>query len=374
MFDILKSFIYTIPGWRTRRKIVVIESDDWGSIRMPSREVYEKCLKAGYPVDTIAYERYDSLLSQDDIELLFEILTSFRDSNGNHPVFTANCVVANPDFDKIKESKFEHYHYELITDTFKRYPKHENNFQLWRDGLAKKIFYPQFHAREHLNVSRFIKALQEGDSVAHWGFENQMPGSISRDGSTKGNPFVVATAFDSDLDKKAKLEIYMDGLGIFEKLFGYKSESIIPTNYIWSPDYDESVNKMGVQYFQGNRTMIEPLGDGEKRYHRHYLGQRNRWKQIYLVRNVLFEPSMHKLNISDPVDHCLRDMDIAFRMRKPAIISSHRINYVGFIDERNRDTNLRYLKQVLTRALDRWPDIEFMTSCDLGHAILNEHS
>ncbi|NTW32234.1 MAG: hypothetical protein HGB12_06370 [Bacteroidetes bacterium] len=29
-----------IPGWRTDRKILVIESDDWGSIRMPSKETY----------------------------------------------------------------------------------------------------------------------------------------------------------------------------------------------------------------------------------------------------------------------------------------------------------------------------------------------
>ena len=27
-----------LPGWRTSRKIVVIESDDWGTIRMPSNK------------------------------------------------------------------------------------------------------------------------------------------------------------------------------------------------------------------------------------------------------------------------------------------------------------------------------------------------
>jgi len=31
--------VANIPGWRTDRKIVVIESDDWGAIRMPSKEV-----------------------------------------------------------------------------------------------------------------------------------------------------------------------------------------------------------------------------------------------------------------------------------------------------------------------------------------------
>ena len=36
-----------IPGWCTNRKIVVIESDDWGSIRMSSLEAFKKLLKAG---------------------------------------------------------------------------------------------------------------------------------------------------------------------------------------------------------------------------------------------------------------------------------------------------------------------------------------
>jgi len=29
----LHRYIANIPGWRTNRKIIVIESDDWGSIR-----------------------------------------------------------------------------------------------------------------------------------------------------------------------------------------------------------------------------------------------------------------------------------------------------------------------------------------------------
>ena len=40
--------LLNVPGWRTNRHIVVIESDDWGSIRMPSKEVYDKLLKEGY--------------------------------------------------------------------------------------------------------------------------------------------------------------------------------------------------------------------------------------------------------------------------------------------------------------------------------------
>lgn len=42
-------------GWRCCRKIVVIESDDWGSIRTSSREAYDRLVAAGYPMGRSAF-------------------------------------------------------------------------------------------------------------------------------------------------------------------------------------------------------------------------------------------------------------------------------------------------------------------------------
>jgi len=366
----LGKHLVNIPGWRTNRKIVVIESDDWGSIRMPSREVYEKCLRDGYPVDKNAYERYDSLASEEDLSLLFDLLKSFKDKNGNHPVITANCVVANPDFKKIRESNFETYHYELITETFKRYPKHNKNFALWKQGLDEKIFFPQFHAREHLNVSMFMNALQKGDKDVLWGFENEMPGSIRKSNQRSGNYFVEATHYHTEEEKTNKLEIYLEGLAIFEKLFGYKSQSVIPANYTWSKDYNQALAEKGVKYIQGIRKMREPVPGKKSIYTNRWPGKVNQFSQIDLVRNVTFEPSLS--NSPDLTGSCLKEIDIAFRMRKPAVISSHRINYVGYIDEKNRDKNLQLLKHILENVIKRWPDIEFMTTVELGKIIEND--
>src|SRR5690554_3899588 len=94
-------------GWRTNRKIVVIESDDWGSIRMPNKIVFERMLKLNYDVHRCNYSRYDTLASQQDFSHLFDVLSSFKDGNGNHPIITANTIVANPDFEKIRENDFQ---------------------------------------------------------------------------------------------------------------------------------------------------------------------------------------------------------------------------------------------------------------------------
>ena len=100
---------------------------------------------------------------------------------------------------------------------------------------------------------------------------------------------------------------------------------------------------------------------------RHYLGQRSKNGQRYLVRNCFFEPSENQYK--SWVESCLREIDISFRWRKPAIISIHRVNFIGFINPKNRDLNLPQFEQLLYEILKKWPDVEFMTSDQLGDLI-----
>ena len=370
MVKSFKKIITNIKGWRTNRKIIVIESDDWGSIRMPSKEVYNKSINNGYKVNLNPYERYDSLASEEDLTLLFDLLSKFKDKNGNHPIITANCVVANPDFDKIEESDFSQYHYELITETFKKYPKHSNNFNLWLEGKKHQLFFPQFHAREHLNVSLFMKDLRSRNKDVLFGFANKMPGSIPKLEPQKGNDYVEATCYHSEIDKQEKLSIYLEGLDLFEELFGYKSLSIIPPNYTWNDDFNQSISEKGVMFIQGMRKMREPIIDNGFKFNSRFLGMRNSVGQIALVRNVSYEPSL-KIE-SAIVNRVIEEISIAFAMGKPAIISSHRLNYVGFIDEKNRYSTLKLLDEILKRVLKKWPEVEFFNSADLGKIIFDE--
>lgn len=60
-------------------------------------------------MDSNRFDKFDTLESNEDLEKLFDILLSFKDHNGNHPVITAVTNIANPEFDKIRENNFEHY-------------------------------------------------------------------------------------------------------------------------------------------------------------------------------------------------------------------------------------------------------------------------
>jgi len=370
LFNLKKSIIshlQNLPGWRTRRKIVVFESDDWGSIRMPSREVYNSLLKEGYKVDQDPFMKYDNLADEDDLSGLFEVLSSVKDSNGRFAKFTANTIVANPDFERIKASDFSSYYYEPFTETLSRYPNHSNSFSLWKEGMAAGIFHPQFHGREHLNVDRWMKALQGKDKIITHAFNNQMI-SISSEPNEMRFGYMEALDHFSPEEKEAKPQVVEAGLRLFKEIFGFDSQSFIACCYVWDREIEKTLQNGGVKYIQGVVQQLTPALENERHYFKksfHYIGQENNLKQIYLTRNAYFEPALLGPE-TDHIGYCLQRMGAAFRMNKPAIVASHRLNYIGSIHPENRDQNLKLLNNLLIEIVNRWPDVEFMSSDELG--------
>jgi hypothetical protein len=68
------------------------------------------------------------------------------------------------------------------------------------------------------------------------------------------------------------------------------------------------------------------------------------------------------------VDKAIESIAIAFFWGKPAVISSHRINYVGGLSEDNRNNTLEQLDQLLKRIIKKWPDVQFINSEQLLEA------
>jgi hypothetical protein len=363
--------LLNVPGWKTNRRFVVIESDDWGSIRMPSREVYDDCLKNDYRVDLSPYAKFDALEDEKDLTALFDVLSKHKGVNGFPAIITANTVVANPDFEKIRNSNFTEYHYELFTDTFKNSAHHVNCFDLYAQGMSNNVFRPQFHAREHINVKRWMKALQQQQPDVLFAFNHDMAGLFPKS-AKGGNRYVVALDYDDVNDPEEKMLILKDGLDIFEKAFNFRSSSFIAPNYVWDTKYEPDLFKAGIKYLQGVTYQWEPDQSKKRNKIYHFTGQKNNRGQIYLVRNCFFEPSLLP-NKKQVVNECLERINVAFRWKKPAIIGSHRLNYIGSIHENNRTENLNLLNELLAGIVKRWPDVEFVSSDMLGDIIKKDY-
>jgi hypothetical protein len=363
-----------LSGKTTTRKIVVFESDDWGSIRMPSVETYNKLKKAGLEVDKSPYCLYDSLCSAQDMYTLYTVLQNHKDSMGNFPIITANAVVANPDFDKIKASDYQIYTYETIDETFNSYFPNEKPLEIWSQGISQKLFFPQFHGREHVNVSLWLEKLQQNDIFFLTAFEEKCWG-LSNDVYLPGTKSVQAT-FDYNLPEELNFikESVEDGLKLFKKIFGYQSKSFIPNNYIWPSELNLTLMQNGVEIMQGMKYQLLPKLHGEKKRKkiRRYNGQIIGTKPglLQTVRNVQFEPSlMHPTKKNVAVSNCLKQIQTAFFWKKPAVISTHRINFCGTLSKQNRISNLFLFNELLCEIIKKWPEVEFMTTIELANTM-----
>ncbi len=360
----LYTYMYERRGYTTDRKIVVIESDDWGSIRMPSSKVFREMVALNLDVVGRCYNENDSLATKEDMSLLFDVLSGCKDKSGNSPKITANTCVANPDFEKIKASNFEKYFYEPFVETLKRYPN--CSFDSWTEGIDQKVFIPQFHGREHLNVEKWMQELQKGNPELRACFDLQTWGIRYHNFQE-----AVLEGFMVNSEKSIRLQkvILQEGMHLFEEIFGYVSKSFIAPCYTWNPELNETLKQIGVDILQGSYSQYLSKENQVTATIHHYMGQKNEWGQTYLVRNCFFEPTQdHRLN----KEYCLRGIEKAFKLKKPAIISAHRLNFIGAIRPQNRDNNLRQFSALLQTITKLWPDVEFMSSDKLGEIMLKE--
>ena len=367
--------LYNMFGWRTKRHLVVIESDDWGTIRMPSREVYDEFIRRGIKVDRDPYCRYDNLATKHDLENLFEILQSVQDKNCHPAVITANTLSANPIFDKIKESDFTQYYFEPFTETLRRDAVHADAFEMWKQGMEAGVFHPQSHGREHLYVKKWLKTLRDGDSVTRTAFDLGTWGLTANVDPSIHEYYMGAFNSSEDSDIQEFGIIIDDALRIFKEMFGYESRSFIATTYEWNPQLEYFMLMHGIKYIQGTFQQKVPIGDdaGVKILYRGFQGTKTKAGLIRLFRNCFYEPST-KENY-DWYGDCLKRIEIAFKWGKAANISAHRVNFIGSIDSANTDRNLPQFKRLLQEIVKRWPDVEFVTSDQLGSIIeqSNQH-
>ena len=372
MFDkqLLFNNLKNIYGWKTKRKIVVFSVDDYGNIRVGSKSARDALDDLGLKTQS-RFDFYDTLETTEDLEMLFETLRCVKDKNGKHAIFTPFTVVCNIDFDKIEKDGFQKYIPEKLSDTFERLSQESSKFygsvwNIWKEGINEGIFMPQFHGREHFNVRLFNEKLLNKDK--------ELLLSLRYKSNCRIKSFEYPTvnyyaAFDFwDVEEISEFESVLDdGLRIFEELFQYKSKQFNPPAGRESKRLHEFLKSNGIHYIDSPFIKNEHLGHGKFKKELNFTGKRNKLDQLYQVRNVLFEPNDKKE--IDWVKFAFKQIEAAFRWNRPAIISSHRVNFSGYMDPKNRKEGLEALEQLLKRIVNRWPNVEFMSADQLSDLI-----
>ena len=333
---------------------------------MPTKEICTILLNKGIINSNDRYSLNDTLADKTDLDSLYEVLLSVSDCHGKPAVMTPVTNVANPDFEKIKESGFKQYFREPFTETLKRYNRDPETFNTWKKGMELGIFIPESHGREHIAVHFWLNELQKGNSRLLEAFEHGVI-SVTLDGM---NPVVSGLRpefyFDSQDQTEFLKNSITDGIGMFKQLFGYIPRAFVPSNNIFHPVFEQTVADTGVKYLFVSHLSPVPDKKGNLKLKYYRTGKKSAYGLRYYTRNCAFEPT-------DPgyagIGLTLKQIEAAFRWGKPANISTHRVNFIGTLNERNREKGLRELRSLLKAILNRWPDVEFMSSADMFKAV-----
>ena len=349
-------------GYKTPRPIIIFESDDWGGIRIPDTKTYIKLLHSGIKVDSCPYSKNDSLERKEDVDFLMNLLSS-HSSTDNKVKFTLNFNVANPDFKKIKSDYYKKYYYEVFTDTYNRYGS--KAFLSIKEGIKEGFFIPQYHGREHLNIPMWLSLIETNKHVKI-AFDNEVYALSFKACDSINIPYLAAYHPFKNYGLEEMLVVIEDGINVFENVFSIKPITFIPPVYIYEKELEKHTSKLGIKGIQGLPIRKEPT-TGKKNFR--FYNTFNNFGQVQLIRNVHFEPST-SIGI-DWVNNTLKEIQIAFKYNKPVIISSHRLNYVGGLNIKNRDTNLKLLDELLKTIIIKWPSVRFMDSASLTNEIIN---
>lgn len=365
--------IKNLPGYRTNRHIVVFLVDDYGNVRLDSTGARSKMSDAGLNV-TSRFDSFDALETREDLEILFDTLRSVTDSNGRHVVFTPFAVTRNIDFDRMAEEDYARGHFETLPVTFDKLESaqpaaYNGVWQLWQEGMEKGLLSPQFHGREHLNLKVFNEKLKEKDPYLLVSLKNRSFAGIS---GTKYSTISYTAAFDFwDFSETREFQsIISEGLNDFRQIFGRNAVHFNAPGASCHHVVNPWLKAEGVRYLDAPWLNREHLGKGKYRRSMNSTSQRTPEGLIRMVRNVVFEPGDGSGR--DWTSFTMKQIDAAFRMRKPAIISSHRVNFCGHIDPANRANGIGSLRSLLEAVVKKYPDVEFLSSADLGTIIENQ--
>lgn len=354
--------VKNLLGWRAKGKKIAFAVDDYAAVRVDSPKAWHSLRDTGLDVSR-PMDRLDAVETRQDLEALYEVLSSVGDSRGRPAVFTAYALSANPDFEAIIKQG-DCYCYESVDRTFARLAAeqpqaYEGAWAAWRQGMEAGLIRPQFHGREHFNVELVEGKLRRRSPDLLANLEHRSMAGLGKEPEMPGVGYSEAFGLSDSASLPRHREILAKGLDLFEEVWGFRSETFTPPAMKLHPSLFEVAERGGIGSIDKPLRFRRDLGGGQSRLEFNRSGRQRGQNHVTVVRNVVFEPC-REMGF-EPVSRALEQIAAAFFWGRPAIISSHRVNFVGHLDEANRKRGLDALRRLLEAIVKRWPEVEFIS-------------
>lgn len=353
--------------------LIVFQSDDWGTQRIPVG------LKISHLIsETNEFEVYDTLENEVDLEQFRDTICLINNQIVPKFKFTFNVVSGNPDFKKIRNRHYQEFFAQNLNESYEFYGYNKLKLkEQWNLLLDSKFLNFQFHSREHVNYKLWLDSIRSKDPKSCVAFDLGFWG-ISTEFTKKRNQSFMAT-WDKDLDL-LDAQNFRQGLVYFKDYFNINPISFVPNNYIFHKKNMNILEENGIISIQGKNYLIQPQNRRLFKY-RHKI-ERNMGtiekgsnSLISIVRNVQFEPSKdlfsnkHNESFTPQIDLAMNQINLAIMKGLPAVIDTHRVNYVGGRNEQNRDYGLQQLRKLVERIHNNYPDAEFISTTELTNRL-----
>lgn len=347
----IKSKLRLLTALKCAQPIVIFQSDDWGMVRSPENK--SLIPKFGEP----KIWAYDQLETVAELESLYKILSGYKDAHGNHPFIEANFVVSNPDFSATKANGYS----SIILKSISDYPE---LIDTWNEGIAKRVFLPQYHGRLHFNYNKMVELLQN-DAKSKAIFDLRIHGGLN---NYKEFGWTLHSEYQkwedgSEMPYNQLLHWIRTGMEDFKNAFGYYPQSTIAPQYVFTPTTAKAFVEAGLKIVQG--TNMQMYKKNNKRIARNIPTGSSYYKGlIALGRNIKFEPARGHTEWKYAA--VMKKCENLIQRKVPIIIDSHRINYVGKFAEEGRDELNKLIRFLLKSGC------LFLSATEFGEAIKNK--
>jgi hypothetical protein len=319
--------------WREpvlRQPVLIIESDDWG---------------AGPLVQAGALRQLSALLQR------------VRDRSGRPAVMTLGMVLEVPDGVRIAASGCTEYHALTLADS-----RFDDVRAALQDGIRAGVFAPQLHGQCHYWPPAVLAAAQTDDRVRAW-LTASAPAATEDLPSPLQSRWVDAASLPSRALASATLrQAAAAEAANYQAVFGGVPRVAVATTFVWNKDVEAAWAQSGVEAVitPGRRTTCRnAAGQPDCSDATMLSGERSLAGQIYLVRDVYFEPAL-----GHAPQRLVEGLRARTRQGRACLVETHRFNFM-----QASDASLSALEQGLAAALAACPDLRFLSPLELAYTM-----
>lgn len=362
----------SVVDWSTY-KVIIFQSDDWGLCGWsPDLSSFRRLWKENL-VQSTAHKWVEwmksTLESPADLDQLFAILLKYKGGDDRTVVFQPAYIMSAPDYDAIEASGCKHYADVVIPEVPSSWQRGDFIAKA-KEGIEKGIWHPVYHGNTHFNRFEWMKGLKADDESTMLAFKHQTFITGNNTDYHEYDPVLAANQQEM---------LISTGIGRFRDVFGYYPKAAIAPTYVWQNKTEKILAKYGIQVIEGKsyqqiqrRFSAKVRGKlinwlGKKAPDKPWqisMGNYNpKLKLYYLNRNVYFEPFGRK-DARHGAERAYKDIVEAWEKNEPAVVCTHRINYV-YLEDHWVAENLNQLELLLSMIQTHHPEAVYLTDWEV---------